>query len=299
MDAAVISGNLTSTVSDHLPQFLIMPLKNNSIPKQHNIFIRDIKKMNEDKLITEIRNVNWDNLLDIRRNDLIHSFDKFMTTINNIIDKHAPLRKANKKELKLRQKPWITLSIIRSIKERDKTFRKIKNTTSPITKANLQKKHRTYRNLIVTLVRLSKKNHTSDYFANNIKNIRKTWEGIRKIVSLYENTNFVPNCLLFEGTNITHPEKIANRFNNFFSSVGKQIQNQVHSNHINFSTFLKNPSENSLFLTPTDTEEVSCIISSFKSNIATGPNSIPTTILKKIQKYICSSRVSHKHFLRK
>ena len=58
IDAAIISGNLTSTVSDHLPQFLIMPLKNNSIPKQHNIFIRDIKKINEDKLITEIRNLN-------------------------------------------------------------------------------------------------------------------------------------------------------------------------------------------------------------------------------------------------
>ena len=215
-----------------------------------------------------------------------------MTTINNIIDKHAPLRKANKKELKLQQKPWITPGIIRSIKERDKIFRKIKNTTSPITKANLQKKHRTYRNLIVTLVRLNKKNHTSDYFANNIKNIRKTWEGIRKIVSLKENSNFVPNCLLFDGTNITHPKKIANRFNKFFSSVGKQIQNQVYSNHINFSTFLKDPSENSLFLTPTDTEEVSCIISSFKSNIATGPNSIPITILKKIQEYISAPLAS-------
>ena len=121
MDAAIISENLTSTVSDHLPQFLIMPLKNNSIPKQYNNFIRDIKQINEDKLITVIRNVNWDNLLDNRRNDLNHSFNKFMTTINKIIDKHAPLRKANKKELKLQQKPWITPGIILSIKERFST----------------------------------------------------------------------------------------------------------------------------------------------------------------------------------
>ena len=44
-----------------------------------------------------------------------------------ILDRHAPLKKANQKYLKLSQKPWITKGILCSIKKRDSIFRELKN----------------------------------------------------------------------------------------------------------------------------------------------------------------------------
>ena len=47
-----ISGNLRSTVSDHLPQFLILPeFFSNAPPSKYNIYIHDWKKFVEEKCL--------------------------------------------------------------------------------------------------------------------------------------------------------------------------------------------------------------------------------------------------------
>ena len=281
-NTATVSGNLTCTVSDHLPQFLIIPSNIGALPKQHNIFVRNMRKFSENDFITDLNKLDWVHLLDTGMGNLDRSFDTFLTTINTLLDKHAPLKKANKKDLKLQQKPWITKGILNSIRNRDIIFRKLKKTTNPIAKLNLQERYKTYRNQIVALSRISKKNHMSLYFANNTNNLKKTWEGIRKIVNLSETSNSTPSCINNQGKMITNPTEISNNFNKFFSSIGNNIQNNIYSHHKDFSDYLKHPAENTLFLTPTDPDEISTIISSFKLNKSTGPNSIPNFILSRL-----------------
>ena len=45
-DPSFISGNITTSISDHLPQFLLVPNINikDLIPKKHNLFKRDTRK---------------------------------------------------------------------------------------------------------------------------------------------------------------------------------------------------------------------------------------------------------------
>ena len=71
-------------------------------------------------------------------------------------------------------------------------------------------------------------------------------------------------------------------FNNFFSTIGNKIQEKVYSNHVNFLSYLNNPSCNSIFLTPTTPYEVLDVINTFKKNKSLGPNSIPNNILSFI-----------------
>ena len=54
-----------------------------------------------------------------------------MSLINEILDKHMPWRKLNKKEIRLQTKPWITNGILNSIKRRDKLLRKYINAKDP------------------------------------------------------------------------------------------------------------------------------------------------------------------------
>ena len=58
--------------------------------------------------------------------------------------------------------------------------------------------------------------------------------------------------------------------------------------HKHFSDFLKNRSNISFFVSPTDKEEIENVISSLDSNKSVGPNSIPTKVLKLLKNYISS-----------
>ena len=241
-----------------------------------------MKKFVEKDFIEDIINLDWVQLLNMGSGDLNQSFDIFLSSINILLDKHAPFKKVKKKDAKLQSKPWISKGILCSIRKRYIIFRKMKKATNLTAKENLHSKYKTYRNQIVALSRMSKKNYYAKFFQTNMGNIRKTWEGIKEIVNIKENATSIPNCIINNGKTITDPKEIANSFNSFFSSIGNKIQQSVYSQHKRFSDFLVNSSQNSMFLSPTDPSEIATIISSFKVNKATGPSSIPNFILTKI-----------------
>ena len=80
---------------------------------------------------------------------------------------------------------------------------------------------------------------------------------------------------LDNGDTITNPYDIVNTFNNYFASTKKGIK----YSHKHFSDYLPNESDSTIFLQPTDKEEIADIISSLNFSKASGPNSIPYRIL--------------------
>ena len=82
-----ISGNFTFSISDHLAQFLIMPRKDNRLPKKHNICKRDLKNLDKEGLVAEVVSVNWPEVLDLEHADVNHSFNMLDNKVNEILDK--------------------------------------------------------------------------------------------------------------------------------------------------------------------------------------------------------------------
>ena len=112
-------GNLTIGISDHLPSFMICPKNNqNHLPKKHNIYRRDTKRFNKEDFLYDFLHINWDNTIEINKNDVNCSFDNFMAKINNILDKNMPYKKVSNKEFKNKYKPWINKEIIDSINKK-------------------------------------------------------------------------------------------------------------------------------------------------------------------------------------
>ena len=110
------SGNFTFSISDHLAQFLLIPSAEARIPKTHNIKVRDTKNYSHEELVADIINVDWGEVLESSKGDPNHSFQRFNDKVNQILDKHMPWKKLNKKEMRLQGKPWITNGILTSIK---------------------------------------------------------------------------------------------------------------------------------------------------------------------------------------
>ena len=140
--------------------------------------------------------------------------------------------------------------------------------------------------MLVTLIRKSKQNYFSKYFSDNSKNLRDTWKGIKNIIHMKNNSNSSPTCILHNGDSLTDPTEIANTFNNYFSNIGESLQSKIHSSHVNFTKYLKNPNINSFFLSPTNENEIIGLIMDLKIGKASGPNSIPTIVLKDLKNEI-------------
>ena len=130
----------------------------------------------------------------------------------------------------------------------------------------------------------SKQAYYDKYFERNWNNIKNTWKGIKSLISLKTVASNVPTVLpLDNGDTITNPYDIANTFNNYFASIAETTKKSIKYTHKHFSDYLSNESDSTIFLQPTDKEEIANIISSLNSNKASGPNSVPYRIfvLKK------------------
>ena len=89
----------------------------------------------------------------------------------------------------------------------------------------------------------------------------------------------VPRTLSHGVTTTTNPCEIANIFNNYFASVAETAKQNINYSHKHFSEYLKHQCNNSIFIQPTDSEEIANIISSLNINKTCGPFSIPNKIL--------------------
>ena len=107
-----ILGNLTATISDHFPQFLIAPgFFSNPSSTKLNILERDWSKFDQKKFILDSLSVDWENLLKSVNGNVDQYFISFLTKFNSILNMYATLKKLSKQKLKFRNKPWITLGL--------------------------------------------------------------------------------------------------------------------------------------------------------------------------------------------
>ena len=141
--------------------------------------------------------------------------------------------------------------------------------------------------MLSTILKQSKTNNYNHYFEANWNSIKNTWKGIKSILNIKNISAEFPKTLTVDGTTISNPMEISNIFNNYFSSIASKTKLNV-----SFSDILKNRSNISFFVSPTDKTEIENVISSLDSNKSVGPNSIPSKILKLLKNDI-SSKVKY------
>ena len=91
----VISGNITATISDHLPQYAFVPniLSTNPSTQKFNFYERDWSKFKQENFIIDYFDKDWYDLLQIDQQNVNLSMESFLNNMNSILDTHAPLKK--------------------------------------------------------------------------------------------------------------------------------------------------------------------------------------------------------------
>ena len=185
IDPDIISGNLTATISDHLPQFSIIPNIFGNIPdNKSNIYERVWSKFDRKNFMLDYFSVEWEDLLKTDELNANKSTKKFLDKINMLLDNYAPLKRVKKYKLKFKSKPWITLGLQKSISVKNKLLTNFINKKDTILKEECHTNYKKYRNLLSTLMKKSKQAYYDRYFEKNWKNIKNTWKGIKSLISL-------------------------------------------------------------------------------------------------------------------
>ena len=276
-DANITSGNIVIQISDHFPQFLI--LKNTQV--SHNkseSFKHDYSKFKEDKFLEDFNQIDF-TYLENSELDVNNKFDRFLKDLNTLTKQHAPIKRRSRKEMKLKDKPWINNRIQKMMRIRDKILQKLKKQQTP---ENL-KLHKKFRNRVSNELKESKARYFHNYFSTNSQNMKNLWAGIKTIISHKSSTSSSINKIKGKDGNVTSdPSKMSNIFNDFYVNVADGITKTIPLTPKSPLDYLSNRMCNSLFLTPVTLVEVNDLINILNPSKSVGPNSIPIKLLKII-----------------
>ena len=102
----------------------------------------------------------------------------------------------------------------------------------------------------------------TDTLKKNGKKIKNTWKGMKSLIYLKTVASSIPTVLsLDNGDTIINPYDIANTFNNYFASIAETTKKSIKYAHKHFSDYLSNGSDSTIFLQPTDKEQIANISS--------------------------------------
>ena len=282
IDFNSFSGNLTIQLSDHLFQFVILEgFFRDLLPKQLNLRERNFKHFNEREFVESINIANWDEILQLEKNDPNLSVENLYSYVEYLLDEFAPYKKVSKKENKLKSKPWISKDIQFMMWERDKIFHKFCKENDPQKRDSLYNEYKSVRNEVTSKKRISKVEYYQSYFDKNSNKIKSIWKGIRSLIKLKHSSRNDILILDENGNMLTDPTEISNHFNKTFVSMGSNIDGKIPPGKLHYTDYLRNIRINkSFFLRPAKPKEIFDIILSFDLNKSLGPNSLPIFIIK-------------------
>ena len=275
---------IESTISDHF----------STLTKVRNIKYIDInkaqiykrkQKLNE----SEIENLNADlsiELQEYRRNESTRNVDdktiSMVKILSTLRDKYMPLKKMSRKEKKYHFKPWYTKGIKISIR----TENILKRLSLRQKEEESTNKYKKYRNTLTRVKTLAYNIYHTNKIEENKEDKRKVWKTLNDIMRRKQSkgSRIEINSLIDHNKKEhTNPLDIANTLNKHFNSVGGKMastlnpQNKRVKNPIDY---IQNSPIQSIYLYPTNTEEIKKIIAEINSKKATGSDGIPGYILK-------------------
>ena len=142
------------------------------------------------------------------------------------------------------------------------------------------------RNLLSILLKWAKERFSTNFFIENIKDIKKTWKGRKTLVSMEQRNNDAPSLFTKDETYINDPVSIANTFNDFFTFVAEIVHSKVKFSNKSFRNFLQSEINDFFIITSTNKEQIYKIIPSLNTNKSCGPNSILPKVLHLLQDQI-------------
>ena len=272
-----ISGNILIKFADHFSQFL--SVKKEIIRLQPNdIYKRDLTNFDKNLFVDDVSIQNWNpNKLD----NVNSKFDDFQWRLEGCVNRHAPIKKITRKELKKMTKPWINNYIIKMISHKDRLFHQKKKNPRNI---RIKCLYNIFRNRVTREIKKAKKEYYKNFFETNLCNMKKTWQGIKEIINLNNRNGPKVSQLNYDGKQINTNDGMANAFNDFFTKIGPKLDKDIPPprRDKNPTSYLKSRVYHPFLISPTNPNEINNIINALDISKSSGPCSIPIKLIKLV-----------------
>ena len=108
---------------------------------------------------------------------------------------------------------------------------------------------------------------------------KKTWRLINELTSRKTSVNNNVKAIKKEGVTLTNSADIANTFNNYFTTIGDNLDKKIPCSDVNPISYIS-PVNSAFSFAEISLESVLKTLKSINPNKATGPDNIPNKVLK-------------------
>ena len=285
IDDDVISGNVYSDISDHLPNFVLIKCKHVfHPPKEVRPNIRIFSDKNKAKFMSLLSETNWADLYETE--DPNKMINILKNRYSEIYNKSFPLTKLSRQRLK--DKIWMTASIRKCIMKKNRLYKQYINNPTEKHKEMYKK----YKNQLSAILREAESLHYRQKIDEKKKNAKGFWEIFGPIIAPHKARKTKPiKEIKSRGRHLTHDKEIADELNYYFANVGASMSKNIIS-HNDYKSYLSLHQPNSIYINPTSPSEISLIISQMKNNKSPGDDMISNNLIKYCNR-VFSDIISH------
>ena len=233
-----------------------------SIPKEppEIVFTRQFKNYNSHQFKEEL---SYYTKLDPTSNDPNVLWNEFKNNFLTIAEKHAPVRQ---RRVKSELKPWLTKEIKRLMHHRDY----LKRQSVRLTSSNYNEVYKRCKNKLNKLIKKTKE----EYFKTKLSNAshsKESWQAINELLN--------KKPINVDDQVITGDTNIADCFNQYFSSIGCKLSNNVQNIDVNPMTFVT-PTESSFHFSCISVQETFDALNQLNLRKSPGLDGISVKLLK-------------------
>ena len=139
--------------------------------------------MDGNKFCNDLESSLMPMMYDIMHLPLSHSsldqhFNHLVSAIIAVIEKHAPLQTASRKQKRMQNKPWLTKGLLVSNKNKQISYKKFFLSNNEFGKWYYKK----YANKLTRVKNLSKKNYYNDAIREKKNNAKELWKFINSAI---------------------------------------------------------------------------------------------------------------------
>lgn len=257
-------------VSDHKAQVLNCPVRKTCLFNHWFIFKRDYSKENVKKFCDSINALSFSEVFQTDRAE--KAFEEFYSLFKLFYDLCFPVIKII---VKVKNKPkWLSSGIKKCSKRKRSLLWKYRYTKNP----NDREIFKSYSHRFNKIIKLTQKARNNHYILNSKNKSKATWDVLNDNKPNYPKENITQ--LMVDNKIIKDPKEIAECFNNYY--IDHDLPQTSKNDLIKLSYISSNP--RSIFLSPTDPNEVCTIIRNLKNTKCTGYDDICVLVLK----HVCS-----------
>ena len=150
--------------------------------------------------------------------------------------------------------------------------------------------YKTFKNKLRSVIRKAEVDYYKEAFSSKSKSIKEMWKELGDLLSTTKRKKGNPiSKLIVNNVEITKDKDIANTLNKHFTNIGKNLAEKiVPRQNLTFKTYLTDPIANSLYLRPTDSDEILKEINRLKTKATLD---IRVSVLKHVKQEIVNGLV--------